>query len=276
MENVIAPQPQIQPTVPDKQVQSPNIFPYMPIIILIAMLSFATSGYLVWRNQQLMNRLSQNTQSLNNLTVSTIPTAIPTDTGATVNFTAYAITPDPALRYMSYSVKVPSSWHRIEHSSNFQDTEIFQDTVPNFTSYVLKVHQEPNLNSNTKKPYATLREATGLAYDVMQLSVDGQSAARVLPRTGSESDFKVVFFSKDAKDLFSIELDTPRDGTKVIEGEGLFNQIISQFRFTDKSSVNIKPTEVALASGNATKIIYQLPAGWQTTEDKGGEFPNRL
>ncbi|KKT86947.1 MAG: hypothetical protein UW86_C0014G0021, partial [Microgenomates group bacterium GW2011_GWA1_Microgenomates_45_10] len=42
----------------------------------------------------------------------------------------------------------------------------------------------------------------------------------------------VLFFSKDAKLIFSIELDTPRDGSKFKEGEVLFDQILSTFKFT--------------------------------------------
>lgn len=199
-----------------------------------------------------------------------IATLIP---DVTANWTTYSITPDPSLGYASYVIKLPASWKQIEHSSNFQDTETFQDDLTNST-YKLIIHQEKNYNNQTGKPYATLREATGLSYDVTTLVVDKQQAVRVLPRAGSESDFKLIFFSRDNKLIFSIELDTPRDGSKITEGEVLFNQILSTFKFLDASfPATIVPTTTTQTDGADLKgIQYSLPKGWEAKLDEKSLF----
>ena len=152
-------------------------------------------------------------------------------TDQATNWKTYKLQPDSSLGYKEYSIAVPSSWKPIEHSSNFQGTETFWDSYEP-TTYKLIIQQEKNLNKQTSQPFKTLKELTGFPYDVMTKIVDGQQSARVLPRAGSESIFKVLFFSKDAKLIFSIELDTPRDGSKFKEGEVLFDQILSTFKFT--------------------------------------------
>lgn len=153
-------------------------------------------------------------------------------TDETGNWKTYTITTEPILNLADYQIKLPPTWVQIAHSSNFQDTETFQDTYTNFI-YQLIVHQEKNINPQTSKPYSTLKELTGLPYDVTSLIVDGKSAVQVQPRAGSESYYKVLFFSKDNKLTFSVELDTPRDGSKIQEGGAIFTQILSTFKFLD-------------------------------------------
>ncbi len=186
------------------------------------------------------------------------------------NWTSYDIITEPLLGYVDYTVKVPPSWKRIEHSSNFQDTETFQDT---YGQYKLVIHQDKNYNSRTGKPYATLREVTSFPHDVTTLIVDGQPAARVLPRAGLESIYKVLFFSKDNKSVFSIELETPEDGSKVKEGEDLFNQILSTFKFLDKAIKPILPpiSKEGWSIYNNTKNYYSIsyPSDWQVDDYKG-------
>jgi hypothetical protein len=170
-------------------------------------------------------------------------------------WTNYEIVTEPSLGFADYSVSVPSGWKRIEHSSNFQDTETIQDDYANFT-YKLIIHQEKNYNDKTKKPYANLREATGFPYDVETLTVDGQPAAQVLPRAGSESKFMVLLFSKDHK-LVSIGLDTPDDGSKIEEGKLLFGKILATFKFKNQTG-NVTPSATSPVSR------YPKPASWKT------------
>lgn len=137
---------------------------------------------------------------------------------------------EPTLGMADYTVMVPASWEQIAHSSNFQDTETFEDTPPNF-SYQLVIHEERNLNPITGQPFATIRDATQLPYDVPHVTVSGQDAAKVMPRAGSETSYRVVFFSPDRKWIISVQLDTPRDGSKLTEGETIFNRILTEFKF---------------------------------------------
>lgn len=220
--------PVIQPVqIPEK----PKINYLMVVgIILVCFVIFGIGGYYLGTKQL----ATKNSMPSTNITPSFSPTpsegSNPTTDGKT-----YTITTEPTLGLTNYTVKVPASWKQIEHSSNFQDTETFQDTYGQFT-YQLVIHQEKNFNEQTGKPYSTLKEVTGFPYDVPTLTVDGQQAAQALPRAGSESDYKVLFFSKNSKLVLSIELDTPRDGSKLKEGETLFKQVLASFKFFDPGS----------------------------------------
>ncbi len=218
-------------------------------VILACLIIFGFGGYYLGK-QYSGNKLV--TESNLMPTPSSTPSQI---SDQTANWTGYDITTEPLLGYVDYTVKVPSSWKRIEHSSNFQDTETFQNAYDQFT-YKLVIHQEKNYNSQTGKAYTTLKELTGFPYDVDTLLVDGQQAARVLPRAGSESIYKALFFSKDTKLVFSIELETPRDGSKIKEGEELFSQILSTFKFTNKVVSEVSPTVITQN--------YPKPASWKS------------
>ncbi len=168
------------------------------------------------------------------------PNSSPKDSISSINDSAnpdlkadwkiYNITPDSASGYESYQVKLPASWKQVEHSSNFQGTESFIDGQ---NIYKLTIEEQKNYNQQTGKPFADLKELIGLPYDITTLSVDGQPAPRPLPRAGSESIYKVLFFSKDSKLTYSITLETPKDGSKILEGEEVFNQILAIFKFTN-------------------------------------------
>lgn len=154
----------------------------------------------------------------------------PIDTDETANWKTYTIIPDSSLGYGSYQIKLPIIWKQVEHSSNFQSTEKFQDGQH---VYQLVIEEQKNYNSQTGQPFVNLKELAGLPYDVTTLIVDGQQAIRSLPRAGSEYIYKALFFSRDAKLVYNITLESPRDGSKIQEGEALFNQIISTFKFTE-------------------------------------------
>lgn len=148
------------------------------------------------------------------------------------NWKTISVSTDPSFGLIDYQINIPVSWEQIAHSSNFQNTEKFQDNPANMI-YQVVVNQEKNINTQTGKPYSSLRELTGLNYEVTAITVAGQQAAKVLPRAGSETDFKVLFFSPDNKQTVSIELSTPRDGSKVDEGKQLFEQILATFKFAN-------------------------------------------
>ncbi len=148
----------------------------------------------------------------------------------TEDWKPYTVQTDNALGLTDYMVMVPPTWVRVEHSSNFQNTETFTSDVQK-PIYTLTITQEPNKNPTTGKPYTSLRELTGLSYDVDTVTIDGLGAARVLPRAGSEHINKVVFFSADKNVMLSIELQTPQDGSLAREGEAFFSQILSSFKF---------------------------------------------
>lgn len=218
-------------------------------VILTCLVIFGFGGYYLGKQSSSKNLISES-----NLTPTLSPTPSQTS-DKTADWTSYEITTEPSLGYVDYAVKIPSSWKRIEHSSNFQDTETFQDVFGQFT-YKLVIHQEKNYNSQTGKANTTLKELTGFPYNVPEMIVDGQQAARVLPRAGSESIYKVLFFSKDAKLVFSIELETPQDGSKLEEGGELFNQILSTFKFVNRPIIEGSPTVVTQN--------YPRPASWKT------------
>jgi hypothetical protein len=155
--------------------------------------------------------------------IPVVPSTMPMDTQ---DWNTHTIETEPTLSLANYMVKVPQSWTRIEHSSNFQNTETFKNLA-----YTLTITQEKNLNPSTGMPYTTLQELTGLSYDVPTLTIDGLTAAQVLPRAGSEHINKILFFSKDLKVKLSIQLETPRDGSLTKDGTAIFTQILSTFTF---------------------------------------------
>lgn len=145
----------------------------------------------------------------------------------TAGWSTFNITPDSAAGVIDYQIKLPLGWNRIEHSSNFQNDEDFRDNE----RYGLNIHQEENINPSTKQPFTSLRELSGLPYDTPAIKVGGQNAIQVLPRAGSENSFKVLFFSPTSKQWFSIQLDTPVDGSLLQEGGTLYFRILSTFKF---------------------------------------------
>ena len=206
--------------------QSPKIKNLLVLIMSILLIITVTiAGLFYFQIQKLSKELAKyQTQASSTPTATSDPTA---------DWKMYTVTTDPALNLANYQIKLPPAWIRIEHSSNFQNKEIFQDSYTN-QAYQLILNQEKNINPQTSKPYITLRELTRLNYDVQSLMVAGQTAAQVLPRAGSETNFMVLFFSQDNKLTFSIELDTPQDGSRTQEGKILFDQILSTFKFLDQ------------------------------------------
>lgn len=97
--------------------------------------------------------------------------------------------------------------------------------------YTFSLRTERNYNQDTQMPYKSIYEYLKISYQLKTKIVDGIEAIQALPRAGSESDFAVFLFSKSNQSILTVELVTPRDGSKIIEGEILFDQILSTFRF---------------------------------------------
>jgi len=186
-------------------------------------------GYQNWQLKQQISQIQPTPQPKANQPLAGTPED-PTTNWKTINISA-----DPSFGLMEYQIKIPATWEQISHSSNFQNTETFQNN-PTTITYQLIIDQEKNLNSQTGKPYSSLREFTGLNYDVSTKTVAGQTAALVQPRAGSETNYMVLFFSPYGKQTVSIKLDTPRDGSKIDEGRQLFDQILSTFKFANSKS----------------------------------------
>jgi len=232
-------------------------------IVLACFIVFGVGGYFLGTKQwSTKNSAPTITQTPS---ISQIPSQTTTSTS---DWKTYTITTEPTLDLTNYTVNVPTSWKQIEHSSNFQNTETFQDTYGQFT-YQLVIHQEKNFNGQTGKPYTTLKELTGFPYDVPTLVVDEQKAAQVLPRAGSESDYKVLFFSKDSKLVLSIELDTPRDGSKLQEGEAIFKQILASFKLLNSNS---ELPGIKTYTSSKYGISFKYPQDYKVEERVDGFF----
>jgi len=198
-----------------------NRNPLVIIFSLLALVLLASTAFLYYQNQQLKSILASY-----QILITPSPAATP---DVTANWKTYTITPDPATGYASYNIKLPAQWKQIEHSSSSQSTETFQDTQ---NIYRLIIDEQKNFNSQTGKPFTSLRELVGLPYDSIILTVDGEPAAMSLPREGPEHIYEVLFFSKDTTLFYSITLETPRDVSKTEELGILFTQILSTFKFT--------------------------------------------
>jgi len=107
--------------------------------------------------------------------------------------------------------------------------------------YILTFLSSGNYNQITGKPYTNIDEYVRMPYKTKIVTVDGQEGRQPLPRAGSENANSVVFFSIDSTVIFTLELQTggsPLDVSEsdVKEGQELFDQILSSFRFKNEYS----------------------------------------
>lgn len=198
----------------------------------------------------------QEFASIKPSTQQEVPEPSPTSADETAGWKTYTITPEPATGYSAYNVTVPAAWNQIEHSSNFQSAEKFQDPEGTF---VLTIEQEKNT-------FDTLQDVAGVSYPLTTLTVAEAQALRLLPRAGSEHMNKVGFFTKDKKFVVFVTLETPRDGSKITEGNALFEEILSTFAFLSASQPTMSPTIAA------EKIPIQATSDWKTVINNGVAF----
>jgi hypothetical protein len=135
----------------------------------------------------------------------------------------------------SCSFKHPSTWTQkpiqILGSRSIQEIEDPQGR------YSFSFTTQGNYNNGTGKPYADLYEYVNLPYTVKTVTIGGQEAIQPLPRAGSENSNAVYFFSTDFKRILILELEThSQDEKEVLEGQQLFTQILSTFKFLSSTS----------------------------------------
>lgn len=204
------------------------------------------------------------------------PTSIPEPSATpypTEGWTTFTLTPDSTTGYEGYALRLPAAWKQTEHSSNFQGTETFRDPQ---NIYTFIITEQKNLNPQTGKAYTNFRELTGLSYDVTMIPVAGDQAAQPLPRAGSEHIYEAMLFSTDKKLIYTITLETPRDGSKIKEGGSMFTQILSTFQFLPVVSSTVTPTISLVPSTWKTHQFQQYgitlyaPGNWQSNSE---DFP---
>ena len=143
------------------------------------------------------------------------------------------------------SFKYPNGW--VEKLILIRGSGFTQEIEDKDGLYHLTFFTQGNYNQITGNPYSTLEEVIGPPPNILEtITVDGQKAGRTLPRARSENKNAVIFFSKDKKTIYTIELDTGSTtlaDPKVTEesvktGQKLFDQILSTFRFVDSPSAS--------------------------------------
>ncbi len=130
-----------------------------------------------------------------------------------------------------FEMEFPAGWSEDEfllRGSGF--TQEFQD---NFNEYTLSLSVTGNYNQLTGLPYENLQDYyVDTPYTVKTVKVGGQEAIQPLPRAGSEHVNSVFFFSKDSTFIYGLTF-APNtiSEAKIEEGQELFDQILSTFRF---------------------------------------------
>lgn len=166
---------------------------------------------------------------------------------------------DPTTNWKTYSFqgglfKYPPSWS--ENPVLTRGSGFTQEIKDKEGLYSLTFETLGNYSQLTGKPYATLEEFIGPPPNILEtLTIDGQQGGRILPRAGSENKNAIVFFSKDKKTIYIIELVTGSStltDTRVTEesvktGQELFGQILSTFKFLDNGNSYDKAIEILQA-----------------------------
>lgn len=220
------------PTIPDAQKPKFNL-----LLLLLAVIIFSIIG----AGSFYLGKISNKQNLTANPTITSITQAPPSPT------------PDPTANWKTYSnfgiaFKYPSEWLLTKDGSSFIEIK-----EPN-RFYLLTLSKEPNMNQNSGRPFKDLYEFLKIPY-LKTFLVDGQQAQQTLPRAGSENISGVLFFSKDSESIYGLNLETPRDGSKIDEGKKIFDQILSTFKFLDQSiSCDVKDKEFC----NFLNIVYPL------------------
>lgn len=228
--------------VPSQQSDSNNSRLFLVVAVSVLFTAvLAGSAVYFWQkavNEREVSALKQKLASLeeqisamNKAKVTPQPQLPPSD--STENWKAYQ-DEDVTFKYPSQWIEEPI----LIRGSGF--TQEFRDPEGKFSLTFLG---NGNYNQTTGKPYTSLDELYKHAYKAKAVTVGGQEGRQPLPRAGSENINSIVFFSKDSKFIYTLELqtgstafgDTPSDTSEadVEEGQKLFDQIISTFRFTN-------------------------------------------
>lgn len=159
---------------------------------------------------------------------------------STFKFTSN-LTPTPTLKggvsdlktynYNKIMFNYPADWDLQPQVAS--GSSITQEIKDKSGTYLFTFQIQANLNNATGKPYKDLNEFINMPYELKKLTVGGQEAVQALPRAGSENIDQVYFFSKDIKNVLSLKLETPVDGSKMDEGTKIFDQILASFKFNN-------------------------------------------
>jgi hypothetical protein len=219
-------------------------------VAIFVIISLIVIIFLYNQNQQLKNILIKNQSASPTPTVANVNIKRPT-------WRVYISDPD------KYKIEVPKEWNEIVHLATAPHQAIFKSDDG---LYRLTLDAENNLDPTTKAAYTSLDNFIGLPYTVKSLTVGGLDARQPLPRAGSESLFKVFFFSKDLKLIYSIELlvgdgsgNDHRVTPEAIQiAEGIFTDILSTFEFTSTDPIAPINPEPPVSSPTACTMEAKL------------------
>ena len=142
--------------------------------------------------------------------------------------------------------------------------------------YSLTLTRQANYNDENGKPFESLQEFVKMPYPGKILQVATQEGMQYLPRAGSENVNGVNFFSIDLKYIYTLTLTTLSvsgkfDQIKIQQGQKLFDQILSTFRFNDQNLTNngnwlTHDSEPIVSFFKGYKLHY--PSTWKLTVDQ--------
>ncbi|MBU1016832.1 hypothetical protein KJ678_01560, partial [Patescibacteria group bacterium] len=201
-------------------------FALVATVVLFCFFIFGIGGYYLGRQSIQYSTKEEESK--------TSPTPVITGTESPINWKTY--------QNENVTFKFPSSWVEkpiLIRGSGY--TQEFEDPKNKFSFTFLSTG---NYSQVTGKPYADIDEYVNMPYKVKTVVVGGQEGRQPLPRAGSENINSVMFFSKDSKTIYTLELKTGNTAldtseSDVNEGQRLFNQIIETFRFINNSNDSI-------------------------------------
>lgn len=169
----------------------------------------------------------------------------PTGSTATANWKTYQITNDPATGYPDYEIKLPLGWKQIEHSSNFQGSETFQDSrkegsiridilknsSKSLTGFLAELDKENQTGWEGQPSRQILKTQTTKrgTYDVVEREESWLAAgftAKVVYIPTNNFVFSIAVFPYNA------------GGSPLTEALNSFDQILSTFKFLDSSQTS--------------------------------------
>jgi hypothetical protein len=185
-------------------------------------------------------------------------------------------TPTPSWQTYNdsdFSFSYPISWFK-NNQTHTGSGYIVEFVSPDST-FNLTFTSRGNYNQLTGQPFATIDDYVNTPYKLETIIVDGQDGRRTLPRAGSENFNSVVFLGKDGKTIYTLELksgDTPFNTPAQIvdQGQALFNQILSTFKFTTPTAGSFKIYQVLVSRIDGGKFI-DSPDAVQDIEKLFGE-----
>lgn len=221
------------------------------IVLLVTAIVYL--GYQNWQLKQQVSRIDKIIQVDNTFSkLSSLPPPTPT--------------PDPTTNWKTYSFqggffKYPSRWS--ENPVLTRGSGFTQEIKDMEGLYSLTFSTQGNYSQLTGKSYVSPEEFIGMPSDTVM--VDGQEGKQMSPRAGSENKNAVVFFSKDKKGIYTLELDTgnssladPRVTEENLKtGQKLFDQILSTFKLLNQTT---NATNWKTYQSQVT--LFQYPADW--------------